>query len=163
MDFGFATISLVVQTVLAVTEHRKLLENRNHFLDYSLPTRQTAISHPVSTDIGILCSTCISSGLLTSIYQRGRSGKLQTPLFLATIVGSFASWGMIGVPVDILALTVFEWMVTLVLLVSRYCEHILLSDLEAGDAAFGLERVQKVFGMHDREKKSFSGRDLDEY
>lgn len=88
-------------------------------LEDSMPMRLGPKTNPVSTDIGILCSTCMTTGFLTSIYQRGRGEKLHAPLFVATILGSFMMWKTRNVQMDILALTSFQWMLALAMLISR--------------------------------------------
>ncbi|KAF8866226.1 hypothetical protein BDZ45DRAFT_795868 [Acephala macrosclerotiorum] len=135
MDFGFAAVSLVVQTGYALAQHRQLLdtEGDNTFiqlLETLIPTRLGFTTDLVSDDISILCSTCMTSGLLTSIYQQGRGEKLHAPLFVAIVVGTLAMWRMLSVQVDILALTIFQWMLALAMLISRCYEHLNLADRE---------------------------------
>ncbi|KAE8441250.1 hypothetical protein EG329_005581 [Mollisiaceae sp. DMI_Dod_QoI] len=132
MDFGFAAISLVLQTGYALVKRSQILYNGDssfiHFLESSIPMRLVSLTDPILTDIGILSSTCLTSGLLSSIYQRGRGEKLHAPLFLATVVGTFAAFETTSLPMDILTLTAFQWVLAFALLISRCYDSMLHGD-----------------------------------
>ena len=71
------------------------------------------------SDTAMLCSTCISGGLLTSIYNRGRHERLQRPLSVLAFVVSIVIYLATRAPLDILVFVIFPWVLAGGLLASR--------------------------------------------
>lgn len=84
-----------------------------------IPLNLTGVTSNQLLDTTMLCSTCISGGLLTSVYNRGREERLHGPLGIITFITTFAIYITTRVPLDILVFVIFPWTLTAALLVSR--------------------------------------------
>lgn len=76
----------------------------------------------------MLCSTCISGGLLTSIYDRGRHERLHGPLSILSFALSIAIYQATRAPLDILVFVIFPWVLAGGLLASRAYSPIIRTD-----------------------------------
>lgn len=84
-----------------------------------LPLESTGLTNHQIADAIRVCSICVSGGLLTSIYNRGRHERFHAPLAIAACATSIAISLATRTQLDILVFVIFPWILAAALFVSR--------------------------------------------
>ncbi|RQM04596.1 hypothetical protein DH86_00004315 [Scytalidium sp. 3C] len=107
MDFICTLGWMIVSTGSMLSRHPEFWSSLSDFsmlksTSTLIPLNLTGVTSNQLLDTTMLCSTCISGGLLTSVYNRGREERLHGPLGIITFITTFAIYITTRVPLDIL-------------------------------------------------------------
>ncbi|KAH8598851.1 hypothetical protein B0O99DRAFT_614326 [Bisporella sp. PMI_857] len=95
---------------------------------FFISSHSDLLSQNQISDTVTLGSTCISGGLLTSIYHRGRVERLHTPLVILSIMIAIGIYLRRRTSLDLLALVILPWTLAGGLLASRVYNRLRESD-----------------------------------